>query len=57
MALVLLTAAAIAFLSGTPSRADDHKHSRAAFISEILDAKPAPVTPKFRDAPDSYHVF
>ena len=31
--------------------------TRAAFIQEVLDARPTPVTPKFHDAADSYHIL
>jgi hypothetical protein len=36
---------------------DDPKPDRAAFLAEVLDAKPTPVTPKFDDyTRGSYHV-
>ena len=40
-----------------PVRADDAKPTREAFLSEVLDAKPTLVTPKFDDyTRGSYHI-
>src|SRR5262245_51091726 len=40
-----------------PVRADQLKPTRKAFLGEVLDARPTPVTPKFDDyTPGSYHI-
>ena len=54
---LLLAALAVALLALPLPGADDPKPTREAFINEVLDAKPTPVTPKFNDfTPGSYHV-
>lgn len=53
----LLTVVAILVLANSGPGADEPKPTRDAFLNEVLDAKPTPITPKFNDyTPGSYHV-
>jgi hypothetical protein len=55
--LRLVVAASTVVALALPGRADDGRPTRQAFLGEVLDAKPTPVTPKFNDyTPGSYHI-
>jgi hypothetical protein len=57
MQRLLLAAVTVTVVALRLPGADDTKPTRAAFINEVLDAKPTPVTPKFDDyTPGSYHI-
>jgi hypothetical protein len=49
--------ASVIVLAAPSAHADDLKPTREAFLKEVLDAKPSPVTPKFDDyTSGSYHI-
>jgi hypothetical protein len=52
-----MIAASLGLAAQSSARGDDPKPTRDAFISEVLDAKPTPATPKFHDVGDSYHIL
>jgi hypothetical protein len=53
----LLVALAALAVSSVSLGAEEPKPTRKAFLGEVLDAKPTPVTPKFNDyTPGSYHI-
>jgi len=55
--LRLVVAASAVIALALPCRADDGQPTREAFLGEVLDAKPTPVTSKFNDyTPGSYHI-
>ena len=51
--MMLVLAATWGLLAGT----DDKLPTQTDFIREVFDAKPSPLTPKFHDAPEGYHVI
>ena len=54
---LILAASVVTAVAAPLPGADDAKPTREAFLGEVLDAKPTPVTPKFDDyTPGSYHV-
>lgn len=52
-----IAVALVSVLAASSAHADDSKPTREAFLKEVLDAKPTPVTPKFDDyTKGSYHI-